>query len=87
MVEQRLFKSLNEPSFDVVVRSGWKLQAKQSKSCHQHFFPISTYEELGLWPLQYLSDVNDFVQLREEPLDGIVDLPNPPLGDADPSRY
>lgn len=87
MVEQGLFKSLNEPSFDVALRSGRKLQVKQSKSCHQYFFPVSTYQELRLKPLQYLSDVNDFVQLREEPLDGIVDLSNPPLGDADPSRH
>lgn len=87
VVEQGLFKSLNDPSFDVVVQSGRKLQAKQSKIYHQDFFSVSTYEELGLKPLQYLSDVNDFVQLREEPLDGIVDLPNPPLGDADPSRH
>lgn len=87
VVEQGLFKSFNEPSFDVVVRSGRKLQAKQNKSYHQYFSPVSTYKELGLKPLQYLSDVNDFVQLRQEPLDGIVDLSNPPLGDADPGRH
>lgn len=32
----------------------------------------------------YLSDVNDFVQLREEPVYGIVDLAKLPVGDADP---
>lgn len=34
--------------------------------------------------LLYLSDVNDFVQLHEEPLNGIVDLPNLLLGHTDP---
>lgn len=34
--------------------------------------------------LLYLSDVNNFVQLHEEPLNGIVDLPNLLLGHTDP---
>lgn len=33
--------------------------------------------------LLYLSDVNEFVQLHEEPLNGIINLPQLLLGDAD----
>lgn len=34
--------------------------------------------------LLYLRDVNNFVQLHEEPLNGIINLPNFLLGDANP---
>lgn len=35
--------------------------------------------------LLYLSDVNNFVQLHEEPLNGIINLPNLFLGHTEPS--
>ena len=33
---------------------------------------------------QYLGDVDDLVQQDQEPLDGVVQLSEPPLGDGDP---
>ena len=94
-MEERLFKSFNDPPFDVVVRSRWKLQVEQKhiqsyiaavplKASSCMIAHVQVTDKGKVVVLLYLSDVNNFVQLHEEPLDGIINLPNFPLGDTDP---
>lgn len=66
------------------MRSRRELRVGKSRRCQERretgTFDLVVVVTLSL----YLSDVNDFVQLREEPVYGIVDLAKLPVGDADP---
>ena len=46
-----------------------------------------TFNQNHIFFILYLGDVDDFVQLREEPLAGIINLSELLLGDADPRRH